>query len=407
MQKPRVLFLNLWEVYPPKTGGEHSVMGLIQAVADYCECTLAIAAPNLSSPVLQKIGQTITHARLPAKDYTHHPLSRIISPRFFFNDTPLKLSLRIPYSKSLRRELHQLISNHDAVVLCHPWMWPAVRDIPEIKNKPVFYDAHNVEANLINMGKFGIFPSWMRSFSAKKIEADLCKRATEIWCCTESDAHFFQSWFEKAINTRIGFKGRSAPQIPLSHFQDRTPSIVFVGSNWHPNNLAAKYIASNLAEQLPEFDFHIIGACSEAITTHPSNVFVRGYVDDLDKEIMRHRLAINPVTTGSGINIKMMDYLATGTPTITTKFGARGFPDHAFPNRCISDIQGFPQTIRSLMNDSDDWERISHTGRQVFEENFSWKSIGRLAYESISRSLRIPSTGAESRQTSRCSPPTE
>ena len=35
-------------------------------------------------------------------------------------------------------------------------------------------------------------------------------------------------------------------------------------------------------------------------------------------------LAINPVTTGSGTNLKMLDYMAAGVPVLSTPHGARG-----------------------------------------------------------------------------------
>jgi glycosyltransferase involved in cell wall biosynthesis len=50
-----------------------------------------------------------------------------------------------------------------------------------------------------------------------------------------------------------------------------------------------------------------------------------GYVDDLRPLLAAADLGVNPVTYGSGANLKLPAYAAAGLPALTTPFGARGF----------------------------------------------------------------------------------
>lgn len=61
----------------------------------------------------------------------------------------------------------------------------------------------------------------------------------------------------------------------------------------------------------------------------PLETFVCGVLDDADKSAVMQAcsIAINPMMSGSGSNVKLADYLANGLFVVTTVFGQRGYPD--------------------------------------------------------------------------------
>ena len=61
----------------------------------------------------------------------------------------------------------------------------------------------------------------------------------------------------------------------------------------------------------------------------PSNVALLGLVTEEEKAAVASTcdFALNLMESGSGTNLKMFDYMASGIPTITTEFGARGIDD--------------------------------------------------------------------------------
>jgi hypothetical protein len=51
--------------------------------------------------------------------------------------------------------------------------------------------------------------------------------------------------------------------------------------------------------------------------------------DDKNAVLSSAQIAINPVTTGSGSNLKIFEYVAAGLPVLTTPFGFRGHTEQA------------------------------------------------------------------------------
>jgi glycosyltransferase involved in cell wall biosynthesis len=55
--------------------------------------------------------------------------------------------------------------------------------------------------------------------------------------------------------------------------------------------------------------------------------------------------ALNPMTGGSGTNLKMLEYFAAGVPVISTPFGARGLACRPGSDLHTADIASFPRAI--------------------------------------------------------------
>ena len=102
---------------------------------------------------------------------------------------------------------------------------------------------------------------------------------------------------------------------------------VFVGSA-HPPNIEATARIVTAARRLPNVLFMLVGAHGDHLddVEVPANVVIRGRVTDRDLQGLLSccDVALNPVTGGSGTNLKMLEYVAAGAPVIATADGARG-----------------------------------------------------------------------------------
>ena len=80
----------------------------------------------------------------------------------------------------------------------------------------------------------------------------------------------------------------------------------------------------------------------------PKNIIFFGRVDNekYRKLLYASDIAINPVKHGSGINIKMLDYMAVGLPVVTTKQGARGL---FLDKKHISELGNFKSRILQFL----------------------------------------------------------
>lgn len=76
---------------------------------------------------------------------------------------------------------------------------------------------------------------------------------------------------------------------------------------------------------------------------------------------------------GSGTRLKLLDYMASGIPTITTTLGVEGLHEDILNNLVIEDeLCNYADKINSLLCDSDLYDELSINGRKYVEKYYSW-----------------------------------
>ena len=68
----------------------------------------------------------------------------------------------------------------------------------------------------------------------------------------------------------------------------------------------------------------ILGRCAPRPLLHP-RMHRAGFVPDLRPYLAAADVAVNPVGYGTGVNVKLAEYLAAGLPVVSTTVGVRGF----------------------------------------------------------------------------------
>ncbi len=86
-------------------------------------------------------------------------------------------------------------------------------------------------------------------------------------------------------------------------------------------------------------------------------------------------MAINPMFTGSGTNIKMLDFLAAGLPTITTPVGARGIHNRDQACFIVDDSSRFSDWINELRHNTRLRASLAAESRKLAEEIYDWRHI--------------------------------
>jgi glycosyltransferase involved in cell wall biosynthesis len=178
-----------------------------------------------------------------------------------------------------------------------------------------------------------------------------------------------------------------------------TSLATFIGS-WHPpNNEAARSIVE-IAEGLPEVGFLLVGSHTMSLRRLPipSNVFLLGEVSDAVKVMVLSTVdvALAPLMSGSGTNLKVVEYLAAGVPVVSTLVGLRGL--HV-PHHCVrvASIETFGAAIRSDLAEPDSAHDRSVMGRRVVEGTYDWQTIGSMLIPRLEQALdltqqaRVPS----------------
>jgi len=104
------------------------------------------------------------------------------------------------------------------------------------------------------------------------------------------------------------------------------------------------------------------------------------------------------MVSGSGTNIKMLDYMSASLPVISTPVGARGLNLENYKNVIVAEIPEIPEKIWEILRNKELYENISSGGRRVVEKEYNWKTI---AYNMCGILDRIFEKNLEKKSTSK------
>ena len=160
---------------------------------------------------------------------------------------------------------------------------------------------------------------------------------------------------------------------------------LFLGS-WHPPNLDAVAFILKLAHALPDTDFLVAGSAGNPFREQvlPENVRLLGVVSMpvRDKLLACVDVGLNPMTYGSGSNLKMLDYFAAGLPVVTTPFGARGFDIADGEHALIRPLDGFAEAIASLGTGAAA-DRMVANAYEFARTGYSWESVAERLVQAV------------------------
>ena len=174
--------------------------------------------------------------------------------------------------------------------------------------------------------------------------------------------------------------GRHADIILPITFEDKSdyiveninePYLLFVGSDFFPNNQGLRWFIENVASHIDKFKVLVIGGCCNNPEIRklklPVNVELRGYVDDIGKYYREALAVIAPIFFGSGMKTKTVEALSYGK----TIFGT--------PEAFVG-IEGDKEKIGGYCTDAEDFinainnysgERINDYSRLIFSQYYS------------------------------------
>lgn len=295
------------------------------------------------------------------------------------------------------RQVARGMAKHHVVIFEHPQNWdlaaPYLRD-----DHFVVLDAHNIEWRIWKdrQGQ----PGWAGKAARAlyNVERRAMQRANLIFTCSDLDREHAIDDFgcdpDKVVVAPNGVDCASFASIATARASarlarkdaDSAPRALFVGSNWGPNIDAARAVL-DLASRLPEIYFDIVGSVGDALRgPFPDNVTVTGSVKELDAYFVAADIALNPMTGGSGSNVKIFEYLAAGLPIVTTPFGGRGVEDTTGLAILVAEMDRFPGAIRKLVA-APDLEERSRAARQLAEERYDWGAIAQRIVARIEAEL--------------------
>lgn len=151
-------------------------------------------------------------------------------------------------------------------------------------------------------------------------------------------------------------------------------TVVFIGTFDYFPNLDALKIICKLAKILDDITFKVIGKNPPCHIKYPDNIEIKGYVDDIKREIMNSDLCIAPIRYGSGTRLKILEYMAMGKPVISTKKAAEGIEYTKGKNIVIEDnILKMANLIEELVENEKEKKRLGKNAKKLIEKKYDWE----------------------------------
>jgi glycosyltransferase involved in cell wall biosynthesis len=257
----------------------------------------------------------------------------------------------------------------------------------------VVYSSHNVE---VDFRRTEPAPAALRTLTLRAIaalERRACRDSDLVLACTQRDAERLGELYGPLRRTEVvpnGFDGdllrgsredrdavRATLGIPAGAWV-----LVFVGSATAHNLEAIRFLQHDVLPRLDaRFHLLLVGNCGPATAEAPGlagRVHRSGRVDDLGPMYAAADVAVNPVTSGSGSNLKLAEYLASGLPVVTTPVGLRGFERHG-DSVVVATPEDFAEAIASVRPGA---------VRRDGVEDLSWAQVAQRLHDTYRTLLR-------------------
>ena len=379
-----------YTIHPPVGGGQQRIAALYREIATVFDVDLITLGDAGAPPLEAEVAPGLREIRVPKTERyrreeralataTDHGPVGDVAPAFFLDLVPA-------YTEFLAHA----VAGSALVVAAHPYCMPAVRACRGAV--PLVYESQNVEAEIKATLFGGATPASLAlAERVRTVEAEACRDASLVLACSAEDAAALAA--RHGIDpTRIrlapnGIDTRAVRPTPPAERRARRAAVglgdqriaCFVGS-WYPPNLEAADAIFALAREMPRVTFLLAGRVGLAVADRPRprNVALMGSVDEptLTSLLALADVALNPMRTGSGTNVKMATYLAAGLPVVTTPVGARGYEVVDGEHALIAPLEAFAARIAAVLDDPALATRLALAGRQLVEARYDWKAVG-------------------------------
>jgi glycosyltransferase involved in cell wall biosynthesis len=157
--------------------------------------------------------------------------------------------------------------------------------------------------------------------------------------------------------------------------------VIFAGNlGYFPNVDAARWLATEIVPRLrsglPEAELRLVGArpagAVRALARGPG-VSLAAAVPDMAPELARASVAIIPMRAGSGVQNKVLEAMAVGTPVVATPRAAAALDAQPGEHLLIAeDAEGLAAAALTLLRDPARARTLARAARALVEQRYRW-----------------------------------
>lgn len=175
------------------------------------------------------------------------------------------------------------------------------------------------------------------------------------------------------------------------HQKNGRPTLIYTGGmNMFANRDAVLYFLEKMwpliKKAVPTVRFFAVGQDPPKelldIAARDPQVVVTGYVTDVRPFVWDATVYVVPLRVGGGTRLKVLDAMAMGKAIVSTSIGCEGLDVKPDVHLLVADEPAaFADKTIQLLRDAELRARLGRNARELVEQCYSWKKIGRQLIE--------------------------
>lgn len=367
----KILFVSSLQIFSPMSGGQLRSANLCRAFAKLGYDVEIYSLTGRKEDYLQRKPSFVSNPESNISETVNmNPvwgLLQFLSYRF--NLPPLWATWLLKFYTPA--DLKKKALEAELVVLDFPFLYPLFAKTKGTK----WLNTHNAEFELWADRK-------ALSQKVRDIELLSFKQADQVLFCAERDQEMFRAEMaDLASKSAIVSNGVELGQFQFTpelrqQYRDllkvgpKQKVFLFTGSSYEPNQEAFQFLRSFAFEHrdvLVQNGIVIViaGTVSQELVNEP-HFKVLGRVPEMLPYFAAADFGLNPMLKGSGVNVKMIEFIAARLPIMSTDFGGRGLILKNGESCYIFERQNLLKTLLDVLPTSEE-EKTKVTSRAFLD----------------------------------------
>lgn len=367
----RWIFVEDSPFLPARGGGELEHLGMLRAAARAGVLALVVLPSERGldlAPYRSAVGDVaiVTTPRRTSPVRLAHPrLPYVVASR--------------PAPRDLLPRVATLAPDATGVVLTSYKSWRIGRLLAQGLGLPAVLRMHNREgayhASLARgtTGPRGVALRW----ESMRIESDECRLGRATWLAGIADISQDDARWRRTTGARNVVAIPPFAFDPGQPGRERSPGadrVLFLGALDVATNVVAlrwllERVWPTVRAHRPTAVLDVVGRAPttdvRSMVAGAARTRLVADVPDVWPYLSRATVAVNPAVSGSGVNIKLIEYLHAGIPLVSTSLATRGLPLRPGVDLEVhDDPAAFARAVVALLQDPRRAERMGETGRQ-------------------------------------------
>lgn len=397
-----MVMLQTFPVYDRAGGGKIRALEIARHLANGRRVDLVtLATPHMRSGTF-RLAPDLVEFAVPQSE-EHFRAEMEIDAQVPLPITDIMATELISLTPAYLDQLKSSLTGAGAAILSHPYLLGALDAVGW--QGPILYEAQDAESHI----KDSVLPQTpagdrLRAIT-RSVERAVVERASLITTPSDADLHTLIKMYNiEPSRATVLPNGVNCQEIPFVTGQDRRDHrriflrrwtsvsnvldgdphgeeralALFMGS-WHDPNIEAAQHVFNLAARMPDVVFVCVGSHGDTFNQWrtPPNVVLTSTVPQVIKNSLLSAadVALNPMLSGAGTNLKLAEYMAAGTPIVSTRFGARGFEVQDGVHLHLTEIDGFATAVRQVLGDRGRADAMAHRARTLVQRRYDWSVV--------------------------------